>query len=440
MSGALVDAARALLGQAAAEACGFPALDPEHRPYRHESCLAKPGSVDELSALLRLAAEERARVSIVAGEVPSCDSRTFDFEHDLWHRPDLVVSLARFDRLLEHQHENLTASIECGARFDCVQRALALRGQRIPLDPLRSRSVGGVLATDDQGPLALRFGRARDWLIGAHLVRPDGDVARTGGRVVKNVSGYDLCKLYTGSFGTLGVLVNTEWKLEPLPAAWCCARVTLRETEARAWVRALGESRLPLVSASFDRTTNRASGEVVVAFEGRPETMRAVPSNAEACIPTSSAAVQWFEDFGSAAIEVRRGADLIVRAMLPPRVLASECFDLGQDVGLLLSGPARLRALLGTSVSWLHANLDPEIVAAPSGDPAAGRLVDALGALRGRAHELGGWIAIERAPASVFASLAAIDPPAEVRALMQSIQQTLDPSGVFPRGPFEVRS
>ncbi|MCA9726971.1 MAG: FAD-binding oxidoreductase, partial [Candidatus Eisenbacteria bacterium] len=123
--------------------------------------------------------------------------------------PDVLLSLERLDRVVEHNPADMVASVECGAPWHGTQTRLGERGQWIPLDPsISARStVGGVLAMNRFGPRRLRDGTLRDWVIGTTLVRPDGDIVRAGGMVVKNVSGYDLSKLYLGSHGSLGILV-----------------------------------------------------------------------------------------------------------------------------------------------------------------------------------------------------------------------------------------
>ena len=134
-------------------------------------------------------------------------------------RLDLVLGMERLNRLAFHEPADLVAAVEAGMTMDAFQAELARHGQTLPLEaPLAARAtVGGILAANAGGPSRLAFGGARDWLIGLRVVRPSGEVTKSGGRVVKNVTGYDLNKLYTGSMGTLGVIVEATFKVMPLP-------------------------------------------------------------------------------------------------------------------------------------------------------------------------------------------------------------------------------
>ncbi|MGC1485930.1 MAG: FAD-binding oxidoreductase [Candidatus Acidiferrum sp.] len=134
-------------------------------------------------------------------------------------RADLILSTARLDKIIEHPWADLTVSVEAGCTIQKLQSALAQHGQRLALDPLwpEQATIGGVLSTNDSGSLRLRFGALRDLIIGVTIALPDGTLASSGGKVVKNVAGYDLPKLVTGAFGTLGVITRAVFRVHPLP-------------------------------------------------------------------------------------------------------------------------------------------------------------------------------------------------------------------------------
>src|SRR3954451_14575320 len=141
-----------------------------------------------------------------------------------WGRPpervDLVVDLSRMAAVQDHAAGDLIVDVQAGTPLTAVQDAVAGARQRLALDdPLGGATVGGALATNLSGPRRVRFGTARDLLIGVTLVRADGVVAKAGGRVVKNVAGYDLGKLVIGPLGTLAVVTGAVFRLHPLPAA-----------------------------------------------------------------------------------------------------------------------------------------------------------------------------------------------------------------------------
>ncbi|MEO5739084.1 MAG: FAD-binding oxidoreductase [Vicinamibacterales bacterium] len=134
---------------------------------------------------------------------------------------DILISTGRLNAVVAHRHGDLTATIQAGAKLGDVNRALALHRQWIPLDPPSAdrATIGGIVATNDSGPRRHRYGAPRDLIIGAEFARADGQLAKGGGIVVKNVAGYDLPRLLTGSFGSLAVIVTATFKLYPLTAA-----------------------------------------------------------------------------------------------------------------------------------------------------------------------------------------------------------------------------
>ncbi|HEX2235148.1 MAG TPA: FAD-binding oxidoreductase, partial [Actinomycetota bacterium] len=142
-----------------------------------------------------------------------------------WGNPiapaDVEVSSAALDRVVEHNVADFTAVVQAGAPLAALQRVFSRAGQMLPLDPPLgpggAATVGGAIATGDSGPLRHRHGGARDLLLGMTVVLSDGSVARSGGRVIKNVAGYDLAKLFAGSFGTLGLVAEIVVRLRPLP-------------------------------------------------------------------------------------------------------------------------------------------------------------------------------------------------------------------------------
>ena len=134
-------------------------------------------------------------------------------------RADVILSTARLNKIIEHPWADLTVSVEAGVTIRELQSALAAYHQRLAIDVLwpKSATVGGILSTNDSGALRLRFGSLRDLIIGVTIALPDGTLASSGGKVVKNVAGYDLPKLLTGAFGTLGVITRAVFRLHPLP-------------------------------------------------------------------------------------------------------------------------------------------------------------------------------------------------------------------------------
>src|SRR5258708_8075028 len=174
--------------------------------------LIEPGTESELAEVLRLSNDAGLAV------VPRGGGTKLGWGNSP-ARADLILSTARLNEILEYAWADLTVSVEAGCTIQRLQETLAQHGQRLALDPLwpEKATVGGVLSTSDSGALRLRFGALRDLIIGATVALPDGTLASSGGKVVKNVAGYDLPKLVTGALGTLGVITRAVFRLHPLP-------------------------------------------------------------------------------------------------------------------------------------------------------------------------------------------------------------------------------
>jgi glycolate oxidase FAD binding subunit len=132
---------------------------------------------------------------------------------------DIIVSTERINQLIEHAVGDLTVTVEAGMKFAQIQEILAKSGQTLALDPAfpESATIGGIVATADTGSLRQRYGGVRDQILGITFIRADGEIAKAGGRVVKNVAGYDLMKLFTGAYGTLGIISQVTLRVYPIP-------------------------------------------------------------------------------------------------------------------------------------------------------------------------------------------------------------------------------
>ena len=172
-----------------------------------------PSSAIELAELVAIANLERSPL-VVAG-----NSSKLDWGGTVKEAKSIVTT-QKLDRLIAHAVGDLTVTVEAGMKFAALQEILATAGQFLPLDPAYPNisTIGGIIATADTGSLRHRYGGVRDLLLGISFVRADGKIAKAGGRVVKNVAGYDMMKLFTGSYGTLGILTEVTLRVYPLPA------------------------------------------------------------------------------------------------------------------------------------------------------------------------------------------------------------------------------
>ncbi len=174
--------------------------------------VAEPDSLEELAELMQLAGKSGWAV------VPVGHGTWLDVGNP--HRQvDLLVSTRRLSGVLEHEPDDLVATVLPGTSLKDLAARLGKAGQWWPLDPLGDGTVGATIATGSAGPLASLYGTPRDLVLGLTVVRPDGRVVKAGGRVVKNVAGYDMVKLFTGSWGTLGIIAKAHLRLHALPQA-----------------------------------------------------------------------------------------------------------------------------------------------------------------------------------------------------------------------------
>jgi glycolate oxidase FAD binding subunit len=185
-------------------------------------------------------------------------------------RADIILSTARLDKIIEHAWADLTVSVEAGCTIQKLQEALAQHGQRLALNPLwpEQATISGILSTNDSGPLRLRFGALRDLIIGVTLALPDGTLASSGGKVVKNVAGYDLPKLVTGALGTLAVITRAVFRLHPLPRnakTLSISGCTLEDMQR--FILRVQDSKLAHTALQA-RNTQDAESVVDILFEG----------------------------------------------------------------------------------------------------------------------------------------------------------------------------
>jgi len=175
--------------------------------------VAEPGSVEEISDLMKLAAREGLAVA-------PRGSGTKMHIGDPPRRLDLIVGTARMNEVLEHTPGDQIVRLEGGVKLEDLQEHISGSDQMLAIDPPENGStIGGIVAANSSGPRRYRYGTIRDLIIGITVVLYDGTVAKAGSKVVKNVAGYDLSKLFTGSLGTLGIIATANFRLHPRPEA-----------------------------------------------------------------------------------------------------------------------------------------------------------------------------------------------------------------------------
>ena len=207
-----------------------------------------PGNAEEIAAVLRLAQENHLAVVECGGGTKQ------GWGYPV--APALVLEMHRLNTLREHTWQDMTCSVEAGCTWAAMQAGLAQHGQFVAVDPLwpDKATVGGIVATNDSGTLRQRYGGLRDLVIGMTIVLADGTIAHTGGKVVKNVAGYDLHKLMIGAFGTLGVVTSVNFRLHSIPR--CAQSFTVSATS----VEPVGRVMLAMLHAQLSTVAIQLRG------------------------------------------------------------------------------------------------------------------------------------------------------------------------------------
>ena len=238
-------------------------------------CIVYPQTPTELASII-------AYISNNNGKILLCSGGSKLSWGGLVQNVDVIVSIERLNQVIEHAVGDLTVTVEAGTKFADLQTVLAKSGQFLPLDPAspESATIGGIIATADAGSLRQRYGGVRDLLLGITFIRADGQIAIAGGRVVKNVAGYDLMKLFTGSYGTLGAICQATLRVYPLPYASITVVLTgnvenLTQAAKTLRASALTPAKFDLLSAEL--VTNLRLGEgmgLVASFASLKESVK----------------------------------------------------------------------------------------------------------------------------------------------------------------------
>lgn len=454
--------------QSRLEACGIEAVRGVPEGYRVDGpephLHVRPADEGAVCRLLALARESGAAVIPRGGGTQDRLGRPLD-------RASVVLDTRSLDRVVEYNPADLTVTVQAGLRLAALQRLLAEHGQWLPADPPgeHSMTVGGWVAAAAVGPRRLGYGAPRDLVLGLRVALAAGHTIRTGGRVVKNVAGYDLTRLFTGSMGTLGVLTEVSLKVRPLPGARHTAVYTTRDPAgARQLARAVLQSELvpaavELLSPGMCRLAGvQGPWAVAVLVEESPSAVRYHAERLEVLAREAGARHAHQAEGNEAAAFWRRfghpwhEAVLAVRVSVPPAAapdVLARAEGLVRSAGvpsalelLGMAGPGTglVRLFLVDRAGSAGGQAGPEPPAgpgAPRQQPARdGTAVAALtawvGALAASAREHGGALVVEAAPAAVKERVDVWGPPGPAHALMRGIKERFDPSRVLNPGRF----
>jgi glycolate oxidase FAD binding subunit len=341
-------------------------------------------------------------------------------------RCDILLDLSRISGVIEHAAGDMTVTVRAGTRLGDLRDELAKAGQFLAVDPPVPGTVGGLIASGDSGPRRLRYGGVRDMLLGVTFVRADGTVARAGSKVVKNVAGYDLPKLLTGSLGTLGVIVEAIFRLYPIPPVSVTA-IAKDIGVGEAARRALRLFASGLVPSIVDYYAEGAVGLLAARFESSPrgahgqaERALAVMGGADLLDREPEHALWGVFDSISNTEEWDVLARLITTQSELPGLL-ERTRQRAEQAGLALSFRAHLGH--GHSLIRLHGS-------------DAGAAISLLQAIRADAESRQSSVVIWRAPREVREHVDVWGDPGEGFELMRSVKRQFDPKGTLNPGRF----
>jgi glycolate oxidase FAD binding subunit len=333
---------------------------------------------------------------------------------------DLAVETVGLNRIVEYEPADLTVTVEAGMRLTELQRILGENGQFLALDPPLEdlATLGGIIATNASGPLRFAYGSARDLVIGTRVANPDGTITRAGGRVVKNVAGYDLNKLYIGSLGTLAVVVELSFKLAPIPPAVATLSGTFPEAGAARAL--LGQVvRSPLSPLAIELNGSR---EVVFRVGGYPRAVeRQVRELSELIAAYAGQAAEADWDALCQKRQQARRREVVLKAAAPISASMAVVEILERNLGDL------------EPMVWAHAGNG--VANAACNAPVDARV---LGATRAEVRALGenASLVIERCPVPLKSSIDVWGQPGPSVALMRAIKARLDPHGTLNPGRY----
>ena len=410
--------------------------------------LVRPGTQDEVSRVLAACAAADAAV------VPWGGGAAMGLGNPP-RRADVVIRLDRLDRIVEFDAANLCVTAEAGVKLAALQTALAQKREVLPLDPPADSkvTVGGLVAANLSGPSRLLYGTARDWALGMRVALPDGERVRCGGKVIKNVSGYDMNKLFIGSLGTLGIITEVTFKLLPLPATRAAVvglfpdlaqatEVVQRTLESVLLPEAmdlLDADAMTLVAPRLGLEAPAGACGLAVAVAGSRETV-------ERQVRDFSA---FFRGAGGRATPIPDGRSVLawdtirnVMGLLPAppagRVLCKIAVPIGRTGELFASAgalgrrhglPSAVTAHAGSGIIWACFLLGP---AAPPDEAVA----DALESLRREAEDAEGSLVLQDAPARLKARVDAWGKAGDGFDVMKRLKAEFDPRGLCSPGRF----
>jgi glycolate oxidase FAD binding subunit len=383
------------------------------------SFVVETGSVEETSELMKFASREGLVVS----------PRGSGTKMHLGDPPaslDLIVSTARMNEIIEHVPGDQVVRVQAGIRLQDLQEQLSGSDQMLAIDPPERRAtIGGIIAANASGPRRYRYGTIRDLIIGITVVLHDGTVAKAGSKVVKNVAGYDLSKLFTGSLGTLGIIVTANFRLHPIPQVSRTVAVEVESPEAAAGA-AQAVMRSQVEPTAVELHYGEDARLLTVLLES-------IPAGVEEKVEVASFLLNPFgevrnlsgEETGHLGPSTAAEDEAVIKLSAPPA-------DLADVLGTVL-GAAERRGLDQPRVTG-HAASGVTFVGFSGGDEdARAGFVEELREIWLRR---GGSVTLQKAPLSLKNRVGAWDQGGDYLGLIRRVKEKFDPRGGMNPGRF----
>jgi glycolate oxidase FAD binding subunit len=397
-----------------------------------------PANVEELAAVLRECDAAGEAVVVVGGATLQ----------SLGHAPsryDVALQTTALGRVLEYEYRDLTIAVEAGITVSKFDKALAKRGQFVPLDaPSATRStIGGVLASGWLGPRRAKYGSPRDFVIGTTIVLADGTISKAGGMVVKNSTGYDLSRFYCGSLGTLGVLVRANFKTLPSPESRRVALATLPERTRRRAMEHLGsldiEPAAVLAIAGFSDDIDGRDGQegrIFLLFEGSTASVDRATRELRSALGSAGVPETTLFDAGAGTALARLVDAYVIR--LGDRSVTYRSRGLPGDLHERTETIARLAQREGLGLELIEDVCTGDIIARVS-TPVSGQLAERIGSFDAVLHASLPRVSVLTAPEALRGDLAMWGAPPPALELMRAIKAQFDPNATLAPGRFVGR-
>jgi glycolate oxidase FAD binding subunit len=420
--------------------------EPQSTAYTVDGHIPKtvvlPASVQEMQEVLRFASKRHLSV------IPAGAGTKLGIGN-LPQKVDIVLATTRLNGVVEYEPADLTVTVEAGIRLATLQAVLAQHRQYLALDPPYADrcTLGGIVATNASGSLRLRHGAARNQVLGLRVVHANGTVVKSGGKVVKNVAGYDLNKLYIGAFGTLGIITEVTLKLSPIPAYEAILVADFQNVQGAidTGLSIIGSQILPMfvnlsinadcVGTATDNATDTKRPTLVVGFGGDPETVAWQLTECREIMEQNGALGVTITE-GESRVHLQetirefpatdRDTENIIAKLNLKRTGIAECA--AQVIDASWARDVQVMALLGSGILYLSIPV--------TSDTDFEGLANTLTQLRQSAMEAQGNLIVEAALPELKQHIDVWGPVGDTLGLMKQVKDRFDARGLLNPGRF----